>query len=254
MNIWEIVSKITSADTAILYLDDSKENGANPFLGHSLEDFISSHNQKAGEESGFPYIPPKAEVYSFTYLPQSGNFIQNDPHEAALGQLLRYMGAGESVTPDYGYHLFSHGRAIGFSREKTVMEGEAIDVFLSLTKSIFKKGSKSKSELQRLSAKPLARHFYNILSDYYLREKEDAISRLRREGREGKSLALGTALAFFGLDPSASKEEISKARKKLLQRSHPDLAGNDKEAALKGEELSRRINQTYEYIMERMGG
>jgi DnaJ-domain-containing protein 1 len=133
------------------------------------------------------------------------------------------------------------------------MEGEALTTIKTLTKNLFLREKEKKEERKRLEALPLARHLFNILLEYHIKEKEDQISRLRREGREGKSLALGTALAFFGLDPTASPEELSKARKKLLQKSHPDLAGDKPGEAERKEELSRRINQTYEYILERMG-
>ncbi len=53
------------------------------------------------------------------------------------------------------------------------------------------------------------------------------------------------ALALLGLEPNPSRQEISKAHKRLMQKVHPDRGGNDY--------LAAKINQAKDLLMKRYG-
>lgn|GEM_PF-5652991 len=248
--IWEIIEFVSSSDAMILHLTSDANQTANPYLKEILENMLVEYNSNAGIDTGRPFLPTKVPVHDLYFIESKYSFDTKDPMELALGELLRYMGAGPKTRPLHGYYLFVFGKVIGFTKEKSIMDGDAREFIKNLF-GIIRNGNNRELN-QKHSAKPLAAYFINQITDFYITEKDDTVHKLRRDLAGRNKLMLGSALAFFGLPPDASLEDLSAARKKLLATSHPDTAPNDPDAVRKNEELSRRINETYEYILARM--
>jgi hypothetical protein len=246
-SIWSIITELADSDIAILHLKNSDDQ-TNPYLNDSLEYLISKSNQIAGQETDIPFIKPDVGYYSFIYKPQIKNLTSSDPNELALSELLRHKGASSKTKPVHGYHLFLGGTHATYSQEKSLMEGDAAEAIKFFSKRVIGK----KEDKRKLTAKPLAAHFFNYVLEYFVREKDDAVEKMRRNIASRDKIALGTAMAFFGLDGDAGKEDLAKARKQLLAKSHPDLAANDEVMRKEKEMLAMKINQTYDFINARI--
>ena len=93
----------------------------------------------------------------------------------------------------------------------------------------------SADETQRLSdsLRSVDRESYMLLQAYLMRNGRGGDEQSQQESTSSSfsDLSDEEALKILGLEPGASKEDIGKAHKRLMQRLHPDRGGSDYLAA-----------------------
>ncbi|OED36862.1 hypothetical protein AB833_25995 [Chromatiales bacterium (ex Bugula neritina AB1)] len=83
-----------------------------------------------------------------------------------------------------------------------------------------------------------------IVSAYVQREHPESTHSWNQQsaaGRSNSDITLDDAWNILGLAPNSSKEEITRAHKRLMTRLHPDKGGNDY--------LATRVNQAKERLL-----
>ncbi|GAB5465436.1 MAG: hypothetical protein Kapaf2KO_08720 [Candidatus Kapaibacteriales bacterium] len=260
-NIWELIDFVTKDEITILYLMPESDSVPNTHLTTALKRLILNYNQESANREESKYntlgssdtsdilIPSDIKIASFR-VRKFGFATALKQEEKALSNLLKYMGVGGSAQPNPGYYLFVMGRVVAFSNEKGVMDIEAKSFFKSIINKLKGNTETDSSAIQR--AEPLAMNFFNYLVAFYEKEKNDTVQKLRRDIADKNQLMLATAFAFFGLDAKADLTELKKARKLLLAQNHPDTSPNNPAELKQKEEISRKINQTYEFIYSRI--
>jgi len=101
--------------------------------------------------------------------------------------------------------------------------------------------------------------FYLIYS-HSMRKEKKGRPHSREKSRDNTAqtydsqLSLEEAYSILGLNPVATTEEISRAYKEKMARSHPDKVSHlSEELQEKAEEIALRLNTAYEVIKQNRG-
>jgi DnaJ-domain-containing protein 1 len=80
-----------------------------------------------------------------------------------------------------------------------------------------------------------------LLANYLGHRFGNSWQQTHGEQAQSANLSLEEAYQILGLSPGASREQISKAHKRLMQKLHPDRGGNDY--------LAAKLNQAKDLLL-----